>query len=93
MATNFQVLRDRMAPERQDRVRAETQRMLDELAAAPVPTGSDGVAPLPPDAASDITVAALRRLVTSLGGTPEITARFDDGRPERVLSGNTGTTG
>ena len=75
MARKFQELIDRMSPERQARVRAESRRMLAELAPA---NGHDRAGNGPPRPGPEVTVSDLRQMAVEMGGTLEITVRFPD---------------
>lgn len=90
MARNFEELRAKMSPERRERNRAESQRLLAEMdsAAARGQAGKmteDELSAIlgarqpslsEVEGRPDVNISTLRRIVEAMGGTLEITARF-----------------
>ncbi len=93
MATKFRTVRERMAPERQDKIRKRTQELLAELPlqelrqaralsqqelAEVLGLNQATVSKL--ERRTDMYLSSLRRFVEAMGGELEVSANFPDGR-------------
>ena len=93
MGMKFEKVRERMAPERQERIRKRTGELLDELPlqelrqaralsqqelAEVLGLNQATISKL--ERRTDMYLSSLRRFVEAMGGELEITASFPDGR-------------
>ncbi len=93
MATKFSTIREKMAPERQERIRKRTEELLAELPlqelrqaralsqqelAEVLGLNQATVSKL--ERRTDMYLSSLRRFVEAMGGELEITASFPDGK-------------
>ena len=93
MATKFRALRDKMSPERQERIRKRTEELLAELPlqelrqaramsqqklAEVLGLNQATVSKL--ERRTDMYLSSLRRFVQAMGGELEISASFPDGK-------------
>lgn len=93
MATKFQTLREKMSPERRERIRRRTEELLAELPlqelrqaralsqeelAEVLGLNQATISKL--ERRTDMYLSSLRRFVEAMGGELEITASFPEGR-------------
>lgn len=93
MATKFEKIREQMAPERRERIRARTQELLAELPlqelrqaralsqeelAEVLGLNQATISKL--ERRTDMYLSSLRRFVEAMGGELEISAHFPEGR-------------
>ena len=93
MATKFRDVRERLSPERQERIRERTQELLGELPlqelrqaralsqeelAEVLGLNQATISKL--ERRTDMYISSLRRFVEAMGGELEITASFPEGR-------------
>jgi transcriptional regulator with XRE-family HTH domain len=93
MATKFREVREKMAPERQERIRKRTQELLAELPlqelrqaralsqeelAEVLGLNQATISKL--ERRTDMYLSSLRRFIEAMGGELEITASFPEGR-------------
>jgi len=93
MATKFRKIREQMAPERQERIQARTQELLDELPlqelrqaralsqeelAEVLGLNQATISKL--ERRTDMYLSSLRRFVEAMGGELEISANFPEGK-------------
>jgi transcriptional regulator with XRE-family HTH domain len=93
MATSFRTIREKMVPERQERIRGRTEELLSELPlqelrqarslsleelAEVLGLNQATISKL--ERRTDMYLSSLRRFVEAMGGELEITASFPEGR-------------
>jgi transcriptional regulator with XRE-family HTH domain len=93
MAKNFRTIREKMAPERQERIRQRTKELLEELPlqelrqaralsqeelAEVLGLNQATISKL--ERRTDMYLSSLRRFVEAMGGELELTASFPEGR-------------
>jgi len=93
MATKFRKIREKMSPERQERIQARTQELLDELPlqelrqaralsqeelAEVLGLNQATISKL--ERRTDMYLSSLRRFVEAMGGELEISASFPEGK-------------
>ena len=93
MATQFKKIREKMSPERQERIQARTQELLDEMPlqelrqaralsqeelAEVLGLNQATISKL--ERRTDMYLSSLRRFVEAMGGELEISANFPDGK-------------
>jgi transcriptional regulator with XRE-family HTH domain len=93
MATKFRKIREKMSPERQERIQARTQELLDELPlqelrqaralsqeelAEVLGLNQATISKL--ERRTDMYLSSLRRFVEAMGGELEISANFPEGK-------------
>jgi len=93
MATSFRTIREKMVPERQERIRRRTEELLSELPlqelrqarswsqeelAEVLGLNQATISKL--ERRTDMYLSSLRRFVEAMGGELEITASFPEGR-------------
>ncbi len=101
MATKFRTIREKMDPERQDRIRKRTEELLAELPlqelrqaralsqqelAEVLGLNQATVSKL--ERRTDMYLSSLRRFVEAMGGELEISASFPDGKVRIQLFGD-----